>query len=261
MKADINRRLKSRLNFKRNFSFGFLLVLLLFSISSALPPPQNLDAKANPDSQSVSLTWSPVGNAVGFNVYRKERTDPSYQKLNASILTNLNYTDRQVARGRGGRDYLYMIRSLDSAGLESADSIGVGAPLMTMTTTAKIMTTRDKPLTLPSVKTGKPVTFATTGDMVIYQISYSNQGYSSAKEVKIDYAIPEGTVITGVPRVIKGARAEVSYYDRSKKAWLDKINREEDVQKVRFSIMDAVSPVAGKKEISGIIILNVIINK
>jgi uncharacterized repeat protein (TIGR01451 family) len=244
---------------KRNKSIIVLIFLFLLSNALlALSPPQTLGARADPDSKTVILSWSPVNNAIGFNVYRKERTDPSYQKLNASILTNLNYTDRQVAYGR---DYLYMIRSFDSSGMESTDSISVGAPLMTMTTTAKIFTTRDKPLTLPSVKTGKPVTFATTGDMVIYQISYANQGFSSAKDITINYAIPEGTVITGVPRVIKGARAEVSYYDRSKKAWLDKINREEDVQKVRFSIMDAVSPVAGKKEISGIIVLNVIINK
>jgi uncharacterized repeat protein (TIGR01451 family) len=239
--------------------FIILSLLILLSIPAvALIPPQEITAQAKPDIPAVELSWKPVTNAVGFNVYRKESSDPAYRRLNLSPLTSLEFTDQTVVRGK---DYLYMVRSLDSAGLESADSIGVGAPLMSMATTAKIMTTRDKPLTQPSVKTGKPVTFATTGDMVIYQISYANRGFSSAKDITINYAIPEGTVIAGTPRVIKGAAAEVSYFDRSKKAWQNEIGREEDVQKVRFSIPNSISPVAGNKEASGIIVLNVIINK
>lgn len=232
-------------------------LLILPSVLMALPPPQEIEAKANPAANSVVLSWGPVGNAVGFNVYRKERTDPAYKKQNFSPLTSLSFTDHNVVRGK---DYLHMVRSLDSAGLESADSISVGAPLITMTTSAKVLTTRDQPLTLPSVKTGKPVTFATTGDMVIYQISYTNQGFSSAKGLTINYAIPKGTVIAGAPRVIKGAQARVAYFDRRKKTWQNEIGREEDVQKVRLSISNTVWPVISNKETSGIIVLNVIIN-
>ncbi|MFA4906278.1 MAG: hypothetical protein WC645_07220 [Candidatus Margulisiibacteriota bacterium] len=241
----------------RIIDLGFLMVLLVFSAASALPPPPSFNAQANFDSQTVALTWGPVGNAVGFNVYRKERTDPTYQKLTASPVTSLRFVDRKPTRGR---DYLYMVRSLDSSGTESPDSLSAGAPLLTMSAGAKVFTTKDKPTAQRSIKTGQLVTFATTGDLITYQITYANQGFSSAKDIKIDYAIPAGTVIAGPPRVIMGAQAKISYFNRKTGSWQDRLMDEEDIGKVRFNISDSIPPVLNRSEASGSIVLNVIIN-
>lgn len=241
---------------KRKIIFLFVLVFLLSTATFALTAPSNFSAKADSNRRSVILSWSAVSDAVGYNVYRKEITDFVYKRLNFSPLTALSYEDKSVV---GGKDYLYVIRSVSAAGTESLDSVALGAPLMVINTTAMVTTLRDKPLAVRSIKTGEMKTFAAPGDIITYTISYINIGYSSAKNVKINYDIPDGTVIAGNPRIKQGPAAQVSYFDKIKKKWVAEIEREENISRVRFLIPNNLPPLEANKKVNGIIDLNVLI--
>jgi uncharacterized repeat protein (TIGR01451 family) len=241
---------------KKNKLFVFLLTLTLLASSAfAIYPPSNLKASANLKTDAVDIGWEAVKDAVGYNVYRKEATDQVYSKINASPVSKLSYHDRRV---RTGGDYVYVIRSVFADGTESADSIAIGAPLMAIETAASITTLRDKPLTARSIKTGQIKTFAGPGDVITYRISYANRGYSSAKNVKIKYKIPDGTNIAGTPLVKKGAVALISYFDKVSKKWISQIDKEENVGMVSFLIKNDIPPTVSSRD-NGIIDLNVTI--
>jgi uncharacterized repeat protein (TIGR01451 family) len=250
-----------RVNVKNDFRFArqiiilFFLILFLNAASYALPAPSQLNARAAPEKGSVVLSWSAVGGADGYNIYRKETADVAYQRMNFAPVKTLSYEDKAV---RSGRDYLYMVRSLDSMRTESGDSQSVGAPLMSIKTSATITTLRDKPVEAKSIRTGEMVTFASPGDIINYHVSYANHGYSSARNVTVNYDIPDGTVIAGTPRIMNGAVVTTAYYDRVKGTWLSSIEQEKNVTRVRFKIAGDVPPV-GKDKVNGTIILNVVI--
>jgi|GEM_PF-1519561 len=240
----------------RNFIFSFLaFTLVLASASFAIYPPANFKAVANSKAQTVVLRWDAVKDAVGYNVYRKEATDVAYRKINIAPVTSLQYIDRRVV---AEADNLYVVRSVFADGTESADSIAVGAPLMIVNTTATITTLRNKPLTARSIKDGRIKTFAGPGDVITYRISYANNGFSAAKNVKINYRIPDGTKLAGTPLTKRGAKALVSYFDKVSKRWVSEIEKEENISMVSFLIKNAIPPVQVNR-VNGIIDLNVTI--
>ena len=98
-----------------------------------LPAPANLQATAVDDT-TVSLSWSSVASATGFNVYR----DGTKATNNPVLVTSL--TD--VARSPG-TTYSYTVRAIDSAGVEGAASnpltvTTTGAPKLPAPTNVKI---------------------------------------------------------------------------------------------------------------------------
>lgn len=236
----------------------YILLLVLFSVSSALalPAPSRVDARAVSGRNAVALSWGSVPGAAGYNIERKEATDPVYKKINFASVTSQRYEDSTVAFGK---DYLYAVRSIAADGTESVDSTPAGAPLMTINVDATVTTMRKEPLSLRSIRTGKIVTFAAPGDLITYRISFANVGYSAAKNVKIEYDIPAGTVIAGIPVVKKGTAIQTSFFDRNKKKWSSKIENELNVSRVRFLVADVLKPVGSSKERNGIIDLNVLI--
>jgi hypothetical protein len=74
-------------------------------------------------SHQVDLTWSaptPTSDPVaGYNVYRATSGSASYQRLNSSPVGSTNFTDSAVTSGQA---YVYMVKSVDHAGAESASS-------------------------------------------------------------------------------------------------------------------------------------------
>lgn len=230
--------------------------MFLSSASFALNPPSNLSAQANPNDNAVILSWDSVPGAAGYNVYRKELTDLEYQRINFGVVKNAIFEDKNVQKGK---DYLYMVRAVDTFNTESPDSLAVGAPLMAINTIAQVTTLRDEPLAAKSIKTGKTVTFAAPGDVITYSITYANLGYSSATGIRIDYAIPDGTIIAGTPVVKKGPPIKVTYFDRAQNKWLSKREKDENITKVRFMVDGTVAPIKDKSDTSGQIDLNVLI--
>jgi Abnormal spindle-like microcephaly-assoc'd, ASPM-SPD-2-Hydin len=74
-----------------------------------------------PASQhTVSLTWNASSSKViGYRVYRSEASGGSYNALNGTAITALDYSDDSVSTGT---TYYYVVTAVDSAGAESVYS-------------------------------------------------------------------------------------------------------------------------------------------
>ena len=84
-----------------------------------LEPPANLVASADPGI--VHLSWQPVDNAVGYNVYRAyDRKFADQVKLNEEPLASAGYEDSWLVNGE-----MYFYRVTSVAAIESAYSNAV----------------------------------------------------------------------------------------------------------------------------------------
>lgn len=229
-----------------------LLSVILSTVSLAVQAPQNLNAKAFP-GKSVLLTWDKVEDAAAYNVYRRLATDP-VDKVIAKI-NDLVYEDSSVTRGG---DYVYSVTAV-SNGVEGPKSLGIGAPALSIDVKALVNTSRPKPASARSIKTGGIVTFASPGDRIIYRLSCSNKGFGSAKNVVINYAIPDGTVYSGWVLRKGIAPKEVSFYDKSVNQWVLKVTKPENITKIKFSINEDLKPVKKITDANEVIDLNVVI--
>lgn len=77
-------------------------------------------------SHSVSLSWtkSTSTGVSGYNVYRSSVSGGPYTKINSTLDTGTTYTDNNVT---SGTTYYYVVRSVSSAGAESANSAQASA--------------------------------------------------------------------------------------------------------------------------------------
>jgi len=225
--------------------FSVLFVFPSFSNAQPTPlAPNNLVADVK--DGNVSLAWTaPVDTSVaGFNVYRKDdlaATD--YVKINKGILTSQDFKDNDVLKGKS---YTYICKSVNIDGIESAPSNIAGAPKMSMKTSATV------------THMGKQVRIATPGDVIKYNIDFANNGYGVARNVEIIYAIPKGTTfISGTARCPKYS-VKISYFDEKAGKWVDKISKEENVSRIRFTVLQDVFPVA--KDLNDSASLKVMVN-
>jgi len=222
----------------------FLVSMLspVFSASPLLPK----DLSAETDGNNVVLSWTPPidTSVTGFNVYRKDDSGGGdFAKINGSLLSASNYTDRDV---RSGKSYSYVCKAVNTDGLESDASNIAGAPKMQMVASAKV------------THMGKTVKIASPGDIINYSIDFANRGFGIAKNVVIVYAIPKGTTfITGTAKC-PTYKVNITYFDEKAGKWLSKIENEVNVSKVRFEVLEDVSPVAKGK--SNYAMLKVLVN-
>lgn len=80
-----------------------------------------------PVSHSVTLTWTASTSVVsGYNVYRSAVSGGPYTKLTSTLLVATTYVDTAVLTGQ---TYFYVATSVDSSGVESADSMEVSATI------------------------------------------------------------------------------------------------------------------------------------
>jgi uncharacterized repeat protein (TIGR01451 family) len=236
--------------------FSILIALLVSpTLSYAINSPATLNASFDQKSNSVLVSWSKTDSAASYNVYRKESQADSAVKINSGLVTDNIYRDLSIAKGR---DYTYTVRAVDAQGIESADSLGAGAPLMTIAIRALVDTSRSKPVEKRSIRSGKLVTFASQGDMITYAISYVNRGCSTAKNASINFDIPNGTLIAGAPTVKNGSKIYTYYYDKISGKWLNKVIDENRISKVRMMISDPIPPT-NEDKVSGSVNLKVII--
>lgn len=234
-----------------------IIALLLLVIFAGLSyAAADLKAAYNPQRNTVILSWEPISGAVSYNVYKKNSGQADFARINFSAVNDRTYLDEKVDRRS---DSLYVVRGVGANGAEAGETLSVGAPLMNINVSATVTTSRSKPITERSIKTGKLVTFAGPGDIITYKITYANRGAGSAKNISINYDIPKGTTIAGTPIVRKGHSCRTTYYDQKQRRWLARVEKEENINKVKFEISDAVPPVAGEKDVNGAIDLNVMI--
>jgi fibronectin type 3 domain-containing protein len=92
-----------------------------------MPPnaPAGLQASAN--GTNVSLTWSAVEGANGYNLYRSPLTGDGYVRINNAPLTAASASDTLPASA-GGQRFFYVVKALDAAGNESAASNEASVP-------------------------------------------------------------------------------------------------------------------------------------
>jgi hypothetical protein len=78
-----------------------------------------------PVSHSVTLTWTAsTSTVVGYNVYRSSVSGGPYSKMNSTIIAGTTYVDSTVI---SGQTYFYVVTSVDSNSVESANSAEVTA--------------------------------------------------------------------------------------------------------------------------------------
>lgn len=72
-------------------------------------------------SHVVDLRWGPSSSSgvVGYNVYRSNKADGTFKKLNASLDASTEYSDSSVT---GGDTYFYVVTAVDSQNVESSFS-------------------------------------------------------------------------------------------------------------------------------------------
>jgi poly(3-hydroxybutyrate) depolymerase len=110
---------------------------------SALPAPADLQAAAIGDT-SVSLSWSPVASATGFNVYRDGA------KATNSAVSATSFTDTGLSPGSM---YRYTVAAIDSAAVEGAasnplDVTTAGTPVVVTPTDLRIDSVSDSSVML-----------------------------------------------------------------------------------------------------------------
>ena len=78
-------------------------------------------------SHSVTLNWVASTSVVtGYNVYRSAISGGPYTKLNSGLIAATTYVDTTV---QSGQTYFYVVTSVDSSNVESADSTEVSATI------------------------------------------------------------------------------------------------------------------------------------
>ena len=85
-------------------------------VSSQPDTPTTLTAAAG--DKQVSLSWSPVTGAAGYNIYRSTTSGGSYSKI-ATGVTTTTYTDTGLTNGV---TYYYYVKAVDSSGMEGQPS-------------------------------------------------------------------------------------------------------------------------------------------
>lgn len=85
-------------------------------VSSQPDTPTTLTATAG--DKQVSLSWSPVAGAAGYNIYRSTTSGGNYTKI-ASDVTSTIYADTGLTNGV---TYYYYVTAVDSSGAESQPS-------------------------------------------------------------------------------------------------------------------------------------------
>jgi fibronectin type 3 domain-containing protein len=98
--------------------------LTITSNSSIRPSAAiSLSGTGETASHQVDLSWqAPSASSdpiAGYNVYRSSDGGSSYQRVNSSEVTQTTYVDTTV---QGGQSYDFVVRSVDSSGVESAPS-------------------------------------------------------------------------------------------------------------------------------------------
>lgn len=88
--------------------------------STPSPAPASLTLEAAPNNTFITLTWSPVEGAAGYQIFRDDADRP----LNAELITDTRYQDIGLTNGR---TYTYRVLAVSADGAPLAESESVDA--------------------------------------------------------------------------------------------------------------------------------------
>ena len=91
------------------------------------PPtaPTGLTATATGVNASVSLSWSAVAGAAGYNVYRGTVSGGPYPEITYSLVTGTSYLDAALA---DNKTYYYYVTAVSAGGESGSSSIASAMP-------------------------------------------------------------------------------------------------------------------------------------
>lgn len=93
---------------------------LTFVSNAPNPPgPESLTGTGVMPTYTVSLSWNPATDVVGYNVYRSTAVNGTYSRINSTVDPNTTYTDGSVT---SGQTYYYAATSVNANGMESGKS-------------------------------------------------------------------------------------------------------------------------------------------
>jgi len=104
---------------------------LTITSNSSTNPTVVIGLSGSGISHQVNLAWNaPISSTdviAGYNIYRTMSGGTTYQLVNSSPVSSMNYTDGNV---QSGSNYSYVVKSVDSSGVESSpsDMIDVAIP-------------------------------------------------------------------------------------------------------------------------------------
>ncbi|MFQ3648355.1 MAG: fibronectin type III domain-containing protein [Anaerolineae bacterium] len=88
--------------------------------STPSPASASLTLQAAPDNTFITLTWSSVEGAAGYQIFR----DAADRPLNAELITDTRYQDIGLTNGR---TYTYRVVAVSADGVSLAESDTVEA--------------------------------------------------------------------------------------------------------------------------------------
>jgi uncharacterized repeat protein (TIGR01451 family) len=224
-----------------------LSVPALAQDDASLMPPDNFTARAVP-AEKVILNWAKVkgDTIVGYNVYRAKVGGKDFVKVNSELIPATTYEDRTV---KDGGSYDYVVKAVNVGGRESEASARAGAPNMIMVEKAVI------------VHQGKVVKTAIPGDVIMFTVSYRNNGYGEAREAAIVHAVPKGTTfVAGSEKLTDSGTVTTHYWSKNAKEWLENAPADEaDIGKVRWVFAEPILPTA--EDPNGHVSFKVVINE
>lgn len=98
--------------------------VLNYKIEDNIPPGRVGGVEAIARDGTVELTWrtSPELDLAGYNVFRSTRMGTPFKKLNSELIDGLEtvYVDSTIT---SGKNYLYQVSAVDSAGNEGKKSV------------------------------------------------------------------------------------------------------------------------------------------
>ncbi|HCL56899.1 MAG TPA: hypothetical protein DHW82_07820 [Spirochaetia bacterium] len=86
--------------------------------TSSLNAPTGLTASAGTYGTKITLSWTAVTGASGYNVYRATSSTGTYTKINTAIVTTTSYDDTSSTLTTSS--YYYKVSAIDSGNLETA---------------------------------------------------------------------------------------------------------------------------------------------
>lgn len=96
--------------------------------------PSNLTAK-NIDNKEVELNWDAINGVTGYNVYRSESQDGTYEKINKEKVTQATYRDNVSKQGNTDieKTYYYKVTAVYNGERESNYSDSVAVTIFNLT--------------------------------------------------------------------------------------------------------------------------------
>ena len=158
-----------------------------FALKGVPSPPASVTISSNVIGQ-IELTWAPVINATGYNVYRCDVKYGTYAKINTDPITVLTYTDSSVSPDDA---YYYKLVAVNGHG-EGAAAVAEGG------------------MALQQVPVWSTVNLAATDDVFGDQIVVSWEAAANAAS----YSIYRAPAAGGEYVLIAGNITGLTYHDR-----------------------------------------------